>query len=85
MTMTTSTTTMTDIAWDIGMSTVVLILAYIYIALPAAKLILFERDEQLANGIQSACQIASEQQKDCRVVAVVGLLHVNGIVHKLLL
>ena len=84
MIMSMTTTTMTDIAWDVGMSTVVLILAYVFIALPAAKLILFERDEQLANGIQSACQIASKQ-KDCRVVAVVGLLHVNGIVQKLLL
>mmetsp|Transcript_30605 Transcript_30605/g.29515 ORF Transcript_30605/g.29515 Transcript_30605/m.29515 type:complete len:435 (-) Transcript_30605:100-1404(-) len=82
---------------ELGTVILVLFLVYILIALPAAKLVLIERDEPLAKGIQVACQLAAEKSlqnndenemtnlnTNNRVVAVVGLLHVNGVVKRLL-
>jgi pheromone shutdown protein TraB len=48
---------------------------------PVVKVILTERDEALANGIQSACRRAG---KGGRVVAILGLLHVNGVARRML-
>mmetsp|Transcript_7986 Transcript_7986/g.10148 ORF Transcript_7986/g.10148 Transcript_7986/m.10148 type:complete len:504 (-) Transcript_7986:102-1613(-) len=80
---------------EILTSGLLLLSGYITIALPAAKLILGERDDKLANGISVACKVASEKYKsddgedaastkNARVVAVLGLLHVNGVAKKLL-
>ncbi|KAG7369312.1 TraB family protein [Nitzschia inconspicua] len=50
-------------------------------SIPVVKTILTERDEILATGIQEACQRAG---KGGRVVAVLGLLHVNGVAKRML-
>ena len=55
--------------------------AYVGIALPASRVVLSERDDILADGIWAACRNAVP---DGRVVAVLGLLRVNGIAHRLL-
>ena len=85
-----------DFIFEVAISAIILFVGYVLIALPASRLILFERDEQLATGIRAACQIASEKQKNIhpvrkdqvvaggRVVAVLGLLHVNGVARFLL-
>ena len=57
--------------------------------LPAARVILAERDDILTNGIQAACRLAAaKHEKDGkrrgRVVAVLGLLHVNGVAKRML-
>jgi len=65
---------------------------YVSIALPATRVVLRERDDQLTKGIRAACrQIAGsdDQKKNVmqspkRVVAVLGLLHVNGVAQRLL-
>jgi pheromone shutdown protein TraB len=49
--------------------------------IPVIKTILTERDEILTDGIKAACQRAG---KDGRVVAVLGLLHVNGVARRML-
>jgi len=49
---------------------------YLGLALPAVGVILTERDEILTSGIQAACRRAGNGG---RVVAVLGLLHVNGV------
>lgn len=49
---------------------------------PVVKVILTERDEILANGIRSACRRAG---KGGHVVAVLGLLHVNGVARRMIL
>jgi len=54
---------------------------YLGFFLPAVKVILFERDQVLANGIKASCKRAG---KDGRVVAVLGFLHVNGVTKKML-
>jgi len=92
-----------DILWELGSSIMVLVLGYIFLAIPVGKVIIHERDDQLARGVAAACQeIAlnrsynhkdgenlSESDKDeqtpnGRVVAVLGLLHVNGVTKRLL-
>ncbi|KAG7348600.1 TraB family protein [Nitzschia inconspicua] len=50
-------------------------------SIPVVKTILTERDEILTTGIQEACQRAG---KGGRVVAVLGLLHVNGVANRML-
>jgi len=83
---------------------------YWLLAVPAAKIILLERDVELAKGIKAACRIAAskrrqqqqqERQQDGggrrsdafepygvatggRVVAVLGLFHLNGVAQRLL-
>jgi hypothetical protein len=63
-----------------------LAIAYAVLAVPVTKVILAERDDQLAKGIQAACRLAGEKRPDGqgRVVAVLGLLHVNGVAQRLL-
>ena len=69
---------------DLIVSLFVVFLGYIFVALPAVKVVLRERDAQLSDGIREACQIAAEKQDSGRVVAVLGLLHVNGVARRLL-
>ena len=65
---------------------------YVSIALPATRVVLRERDDQLTKGIRAACRqiVGSDDQKKNvtqspkRVVAVLGLLHVNGVAQRLL-
>lgn len=71
----------TSVGMDILSSLVVLLMGYVGLALPATRIILCERDDALADGIRSACQTAP---KGGRVVAVLGLLHVNGVAKRLL-
>ena len=63
-------------------------LGYMSVALPAARVILAERDDILVRGIQAACRVAAaKHEKDGkrgRVVAVLGLLHVNGVAKRML-
>lgn len=71
---------------------VLLITGYIGVLLPATRVVLTERDDQLYKGIQAACRVAATKQQQAsgsngrrgRVLAVVGLLHVNGIAERLL-
>jgi pheromone shutdown protein TraB len=79
-----------DVMLDVSTSALVLFLGYKALALPAARVILCERDDPLADGIRTACEVAvarrSEQggTSNARVVAVLGLLHVNGVAQRLL-
>ncbi len=108
---------MTDTDWnnllvnfivEVITSGLILAIGYISLALPAVRVILTERDDQLTESIVAACKIAStKQSRDVvegieeeevnedgikrakqgrakRVVAVLGLLHVNGIAKKLI-
>jgi hypothetical protein len=66
-------------------------LGYVSVALPATRVILRERDDQLVTGIQAACRLAAERKTrggssgtPARVVAVLGLLHVNGVAQRLI-
>ena len=59
----------------------ILSLGYLGLTLPAVGVVLTERDEILTAGIQAACQRAGEGG---RVVAVLGLLHVNGVAKRML-
>jgi len=59
----------------------ILSLGYLGLTLPAVGVVLTERDEILTVGIQAACQRAGEGG---RVVAVLGLLHVNGVAKRML-
>ena len=70
-------------ASSLAMDFAALGLAYFGIALPAAKIVVSDRDKTLANGIREACRIATTDGPG-RVVAVLGFLHVNGIVRLLL-
>ena len=59
---------------------------YMSLALPAVKVILRERDDILAHNIRQACELAmaNNPTHQGRVVAVLGLLHVNGVAERLL-
>ncbi len=59
----------------------ILSLGYLGLALSAVSVILTERDEILTTGIKAACRRAGEGG---RVVAVLGLLHVNGVAKRML-
>lgn len=67
-------------------SVAVLVVGFILLALPAVRVILRERDEYLERGIRAACRLAASKSKSDqgRVVAVLGLLHVNGVAKRLL-
>ena len=63
------------------------------LALPASKVIIYERDVCLAEEIEKACyniggpsssSSSQEQQKSSNIVAILGLLHVNGVAKQLL-
>lgn len=83
-----------DIFSELLVSASLLVWGYVALALPATRLILCERDDQLSRGIQAACRIAASKHKNLqnsassetngRVVAVLGLLHVNGVAQRLL-
>lgn len=63
----------------------ILAFGYLTLALPASHIILRERDECLTEGIRAACRLAAENADVTsrgRVVAVLGLLHVNGIAER---
>jgi pheromone shutdown protein TraB len=49
---------------------------------PVVKVVLTERDDILTDGIRAACRRAG---RGGRVVAVLGLLHVNGVARRMLL
>jgi hypothetical protein len=57
------------------------------LVLPATRIVLRERDDLLAEWIRAACRhcmsISSSASGDGRVVAVLGLLHVNGVAQRL--
>lgn len=90
----------TDLSVEILTSAIVLFVGYIALALPAVRVILSERDSQLVDAIHSACKVAAEKcekidgddtnnddssnSQHPRVVAVLGLLHVNGIAKSIL-
>jgi len=58
---------------------------YMSVALPAVRVILRERDDILTANIREACRLATEDgSQSGRVVAVLGLLHVNGVARRLL-
>ena len=68
----------------------VIFLAYMAVALPASRIIISERDEYLAKAIDEACRSVSEKDhdndddmKEKKVVAILGLIHVNGVAKKL--
>jgi pheromone shutdown protein TraB len=85
-----------DFIIDFGVSSVILIIFYLFVALPSTQVIISERDEFLANGIEAACRVASESKDDNendlafsypsshKVVAVLGMLHLNGVAARLL-
>jgi len=58
---------------------------YVSVALPAVRVILRERDDILTTNIRQACRLATQHgTQPGRVVAVLGLLHVNGVAQRLL-
>lgn len=65
-------------------SVAVISIGFILLALPAARVILRERDEFLERGIRTACQLAASKSPQGRVVAILGFLHVNGVAKRLL-
>ena len=73
--------------FELVSSAILLFLGYIIVALPTVKVILTERDEHLAKGIDDACARVAERYEDShrigRVVCVVGFLHVNGILKRI--
>jgi len=83
----------TDFGMELLTSIVLIGVGYISLALPAVRVILSERDNQLVEAIEAACEVAAEKQRGlkgsketdrrARVVAVLGLLHVNGVAKKL--
>ena len=74
--------------------TIMLSISYALLAVPVAQVILYERDDQLTDGIRSACRLAASKHQGSRgsdesgspgrVVAVLGLLHINGVAQRLL-
>jgi hypothetical protein len=60
----------------------IMTLSYVGFVLPSVRVILTERDAILTKGIQAACQRAGSGG---RVVAVLGLLHVNGIAKRMMM
>ena len=74
--------------FEVVSSTILLFLGYIIVALPTVKVILTERDDHLAKGIDDACKRVAERYSEDthrigRVVCVVGFLHVNGILKRI--
>ena len=74
--------------------TIMLSISYALLAVPVTQVILYERDDQLTDGIRSACRLAASKHQGNRsgdksgspgrVVAVLGLLHINGVAQRLL-
>jgi hypothetical protein len=81
--------TLMDAAPHVLMLSIMFSAAYTFLAVPITQVILSERDDQLTEGIQAACRMAAAKHKNeegtnGRVVAVLGLLHVNGVAKRLL-
>jgi len=81
----------TDVSMEFISSAFLLFLGYVLVALPTARLILTERDDQLAKGIEDACKVAAgkyssneSSNNGGRVVAILGFLHVNGVAKKMI-
>jgi hypothetical protein len=80
------------------MNVFLLAMGYVSVALPATQIIIRERDDILTEGISKACQLVvkrhQKQERHSisiadstappRVVAVLGLLHVNGVAQRLM-
>jgi len=81
-----------DLLLNIITSVLAIFLGYTAVVLPMVRIILTERDDQLARGVSAACYIAAEKasrdeeenQGGGRVVAVLGLLHLNGVAKRLI-
>lgn len=79
-----------DILMHLSLSAVVMYLSYLLIVLPLVQVVIQERDDQIASGIDAACCLLRQRESynggDCnpRVVAVLGLLHVNGVAKRLI-
>lgn len=71
------------VVMDVVSSILMLLLGYVTLALPATRVILCERDDQLTDGIRAACRNVGHKE-NARVIAVLGLLHVNGVAKRLL-
>lgn len=82
----TASMTLSDSLSVLAMNSSILTAGYLFMALPAVRVILRERDDTLTQGIRQACRVAAAKAGDNqrgRVVAVLGLLHVNGIAERL--
>jgi hypothetical protein len=64
--------------WSPVLNAVLITGLYALVALPATKIVVSDRDDILTKGIQTACRGRK------RVVAVLGLLHVNGVADRLI-
>lgn len=75
-----------EVVFEVISSGMALFLGFLLVALPISRVILSERDEQLARGIDVACNIASRNHGNHggRVVAILGMLHVNGVAKRIL-
>lgn len=76
--------------FDVPFSMITLGITYILLVLPLVQVIIEERDDYLFRGICSACEIVSkskdgkEKHQQQHVVAIVGMLHVNGVLKRLM-
>lgn len=64
--------------WSRVLNTFLILGLYTVVVLPATKIVVSERDDVLTKGIQTACRGRKH------VVAVLGLLHVNGVADRLI-
>jgi pheromone shutdown protein TraB len=72
----------------ISSSAIFILVSYFFIVLPVVKVVISERDDQIASGISSACALMQRNNSErkgsvARIVAVLGLLHVNGVAKRL--
>ena len=91
--------TLSDLTMYLGITSFTLDLFYVFLALPSVQAIISERDDQLANGIISACELVSEKKNlknmaiddymngkpSGRVVALLGILHINGVAARMMM
>ena len=77
----TAPSTLSEYIDEVLLSAVVTLGNYLLLTMPLVKVVLTDRDDILADGIRKACQRAGSGG---RVVAVLGLLHVNGIADRIL-
>jgi hypothetical protein len=82
---------------DVVTNLVTFLVGFVALVLPATRIVISERDDQLARGIDAACHVAAananaaklsnnghDTSEPPRVVAILGLLHVNGVAQRLL-
>eukprot|EP00978_Attheya_sp_CCMP212_P049041 scaffold608311_cov114-Attheya_sp.AAC.1 len=82
---------------DVVTNLVTFLVGFVALVLPATRIVISERDDQLARGIDAACRVAAananaakgsnnrhDNSEPPRVVAILGLLHVNGVAQRLL-